>query len=91
VAICVLSPISTRKKAMVVATNAPTRPAAFGPLVGLVGISAQPAMAMNIPPTIHRIASGPSQPATAAPTEAAMAWLASVATRMPRMIGTGRR
>ena len=41
--------------------------------------------------TIQRIASGPSHAATAAPTEAAMAWLARVATRMPRMIGTGLR
>ena len=91
VAIWVLSPISTRKKATAVAMNAPAAPATFGPSSALSGIRHQTAMARNMTPRIQRIASGPSQAATAAPAQAASAWLASVATRMPRMMGTGRR
>ena len=91
VAIWVLSPISTRKKATVVARKAPAWLAALGPSSALSGIRHQPAMARNRTPTIQRIASAPSQPATAVPAQAASVWLASVATRMPRMIGTGLR
>ena len=34
---------------------------------------------------------GPAQPATTDPSHAASAWFASVATKMPRMIGRGLR
>jgi hypothetical protein len=54
----------------------------LGALVFLVG---------NTTARIQRIACGPSQIAAAAPALAASAWLASVAARMPRIMGTGWR
>ena len=39
----------------------------------------------------QRSASRPRTPATPAPSQAARAWLASVARRIPRITGTGRR
>jgi hypothetical protein len=48
-------------------------------------------MAMNEMPRSQRITSGPSNRLTDAPMAAAPAWLASVATRMPMMIGSGLR
>ena len=44
-------------------------------------------MTMKVTPSTQRIVSGPTQAATSAPIQAASAWLASVAQRMPRMIG----
>src|SRR5882672_9527654 len=47
------------------------------------------AMARNDRPRIQRSISGPSTPATSAPSQAARAWLARVAAKMPRITGTG--
>ena len=93
VAIWVLSPISTRKKAItVVEERAAARRGLRRLSSALSGISAQPAMAMNRPPTIQRIDLRPDIAADARRRpSAASAWLSSVATRMPRMIGTGLR
>ena len=57
----------------------------------LSGTSIHAAMARNARPTIQRSTSGPSACMTQPPTAPAAAWLASVATRMPAMMGSGRR
>ena len=93
VAICVLSPISSRKNAISVVPNTPKRGAAscFSSSSYLSGTSVQAAIAMNDRPRIQRIAVGPTSAEIQAPAAPASAWLTSVATRMPRMMGTGLR
>ncbi|EWS59935.1 hypothetical protein Y695_04600 [Hydrogenophaga sp. T4] len=92
VAICVLSPISARKNTQVVVANTPSCPlGAASTSSSLSGISIQPAMAMNETPSTQRITSGPTVAMTQAPTAPARAWLSSVATRMPQMMGQGLR
>ena len=53
--------------------------------------SGQAAMAMKETPSTQRITSGPTVVMTQAPTAPARAWLSSVATRMPQMMGQGLR
>ena len=76
VAICVLSPISSRKNATNVAPNTPSRGGARcsgSSSSSLSGTSIHAAIAMKDSPRIHRIAVGPTSAATQAPTAPAIA------------------
>src|SRR4029079_3679398 len=88
---CVLSPISTRKKASSVVPKTPRREPL--PLKSLApsGTSSHAPMATNDSARIQRMTSAATNVATQAPRAAASPWLASVATAIPSTIGTGRR
>ena len=91
-AICVLSPISTRKNAISVVPNTPNREESCSFVSSnLSGIIIQTAIAMNDRPSAQRITSGPNWRAMKVPTAPARKWFASVATKIPRMIGHGFR
>src|SRR5690606_20494465 len=91
VAACVLSPISTRKNAINVVRNAPSRVAGLSMSSALSGISVQAAMTRKPQPTIQRIVPGPRAAATKCPAAPASVWFASVATTMPSTTGSGLR
>ncbi len=92
VATCVLSPISARKNATTVTPKTPQRVAGGGSSASsLSGRSAQSATAKNDSATSHRSTSDGTNERNRLPRKPASAWLASVATRMPAMIGSGFR
>ena len=93
VAICVLSPISARKKASTVVPKMPSRGAlpSSSPSSSWSGINIQAAMARKETPRTQRSTSGPSKVVTQVPSAPASAWLAKVATRMPATMGQGLR
>ncbi len=90
-AICVLSPISQRKKPISVVRKAPRRGGAAASSASRSGTRVQIAMAMKERPSPQRSSAGESRSPTHSPATAATAWFASVAMKMPAMIGTGRR
>ncbi|MOA30522.1 hypothetical protein D3C78_1516180 [compost metagenome] len=92
VAICVLSPISARKKATSVVPKTPQREAEeVSSSSSLSGISIHTAMPMKHRASTQRRVCGPRTVVTQAPAAPARAWLASVAARMPSTMGQGLR
>ena len=94
VASWVLSPISARKKSTTVVPKTPKRfmrPSSVSSSSSLSGTSIQAAMAANETIRIQRRISGVMRVASTAPTPPAIAWLRTVATRMPQMMGAGLR
>ncbi len=88
VATCVLSPISARKNATTVTPNTPHRVAGGGSSSSSVsGFSAQIATAKNDSATSQVSTPGGTNDRKRLPRKPASAWFASVATRMPAMIG----
>ena len=91
-AICVLSPISARKNATTVTTNTlRSDTGGASDSSNWSGFSAHAATAKNDSASPQRRISGATASRTHWPSHAATVWLASVATRMPAMIGHGLR
>src|SRR6202008_4577663 len=78
-------------KAQSVAVNAPERLIARSLPSYLSGNSAHTATLRNESPNIHRVHGPLSRPPKKVPAKPAAAWLAMVANKIPKMIGTGRR
>src|SRR6516164_7095814 len=79
------------KKAQRVAVNAPERLIARSSPSYLSGNSAQTATLRNESPNIHRIHGPLSTSPKKVPAKPAAEWLAMVAKKIPKMMGTGRR
>src|SRR3990167_5942916 len=90
VAIWVLSPISARKKVIRVAPNTPRRLAMLVSSSSILsGIMVQMAMPRKDKPSTQRSTSGLKVVVIQVPRAPARPWLSTVATRMPRMMGSG--
>jgi len=89
VASWVLSPISMRKKETTVVTKTPA-PRTFRSPSSSSALRAQKPKRMKESATTHRRVPGATRLASQTPIQPARKWLASVATRMPRTIGTRR-
>jgi hypothetical protein len=85
-----LSPISARKKVTRVAVNAPARLIALPSPAYLSGNSAHTATLRKEIPRIQRIHGPVIKRPKNVPTRPAAARFASVAKKMPKMIGSGR-
>ena len=92
-AICVLSPISAKKKASTVVPSTPSLrrllPSRSSSI--LSGIKVQTAMPRKPRPKPQRKTCGLSRPVIHEPKAPAKAWLARVAIKMPRQMGKGLR
>jgi len=76
---------------MAVVRNTPKRASGVSSSSRSSGTMIHAAMPRKAMPSTQRMTSGPSRRLTRAPTAAANAWLATVETRMPATMGSGRR